>query len=113
MNCAFSSEDISISPTLFTTQSFHVKLLEWINDKMVKRVKMENFKKREKIQSHFWNEVGAIEHISLPRLEDSVRKEFKFEDDRLVQRQIDFMLSEKRISIESRVKVWIKQPKSN
>ena len=80
---------------------------------MAKRAKPEEFKKREKIQSHFWNEVGAVEHISLPKLEDTVRKEFKLEDDRLVQKQIDFMLSEKRISIESRVKVWIRQPKSN
>jgi len=30
---------------------------------MTKNTK-EDLKKREKIQEHFWNEIGAVEHIS-------------------------------------------------
>ena len=77
---------------------------------MVKDSKGEGQKKREKIQHHFWNIVGSVEHISLPKLEDAVRKEFKTRDDRVVQAQIILMQSEARIRIENNVKVWIKQP---
>jgi hypothetical protein len=80
---------------------------------MTKHSEQEDLKKREKIQYHFWTEVGAIEHISLPKLEDAVRKEFNCEDDRYVQAQIELMQTEQRIRIESRVKVWIKQPQTN
>jgi len=71
----------------------------------------EDLKKRERIQNYFWNEVGSIEHISLPKLKDAVRKEFKCEDDRYVRKQIELMQTEARIRIESRVKVWIKPPR--
>ena len=67
-------------------------------------------KKRVKIQVHFWNQVGAVEHISLPLLEDAVKKEFNCADDRFVQEQIRLMQTEARIRLESRVKVWVKQP---
>jgi len=70
----------------------------------------EAFKKREKIQNHFWNQVGSIEHISLPELEDALRKEFNCNDDRFIQAQIKLMQTEARIRVQSRVKVWIKQP---
>jgi len=30
--------------------------------------------KRRNVQVHFWNIVGADEHISLPKLEDAVKK---------------------------------------
>jgi hypothetical protein len=80
---------------------------------MTKLSELEDLKKRERIQNHFWNEVGAIEHISLPKLEDAVRKEFNCKDDRSVQAQIELMQTEQRIRIESRVKVWIKQPQTN
>ncbi len=77
---------------------------------MTKLLDRELQKGREKIQVHFWNQVGAVEHISLPMLEDAVRKEFKRADDRFVQEQIRFMQTEARIRLESRVKVWIKEP---
>jgi hypothetical protein len=80
------------------------------NRAMTKLSEKELQKKREKIQVHFWNQVGAVEHVSLPMLEDAVRKEFRCEDDRFVQEQIRLMQSEARIRLESRVKVWIKQP---
>ena len=70
----------------------------------------EAFKKREKIQNRFWNQVGSVEHISLPKLEDAIRKEFKCNDDRFIQAQIKLMQTEARIRVQSRVKVWIKQP---
>jgi len=78
---------------------------------MTKPSEPEDLKKRERIQNHFWNEVGSIEHISLPKLKDAVRKEFKYEDDRSIQKQIELMQMEARIRIESRVKVWIKPPR--
>jgi hypothetical protein len=77
---------------------------------MTKRVKPEELQKRDKIQRYFWKEVGAVEHISFPRLKDAIKREFKCRDDRLIQAQIDLMQTEKRIKIESRVKVWIKEP---
>ena len=77
---------------------------------MAKYSDMESLKKREKIQNHFWNQVGSSEHISLPMLEDAIKKEFNYEDDRSIQLQINLMQTETRIRIESRVKVWIKQP---
>jgi hypothetical protein len=80
--------------------------------KMTKPLSTEDLKKREKIQNQFWNEVGSVEHVSLPKLKNAVRKEFKFTDDRSVQRQIELMQTEARIRIESKVKVWIKPPHS-
>ena len=77
---------------------------------MVRTSESEDLKKREKIQDHFWNEVGSVEHISLPKLEDAIRKEFGYEDDRYIQAQIELMQTEARITIESKVKVWIKPP---
>jgi coproporphyrinogen III oxidase-like Fe-S oxidoreductase len=70
----------------------------------------EALKKRENIQNRFWNQVGSAEHISLPKLEDALRKEFNREDDRFIQAQIKLMQTEARIRVQSRVKVWIKQP---
>ncbi len=67
-------------------------------------------RRREKIQAYFWNIVGAAEHISLPKLEDAVKKEFNTMDDRFVVAQIRLMQSEGRIRVQSNVKVWIKQP---
>ena len=67
-------------------------------------------KKRENIQLYFWNIVGAVEHISLPKLEDAIKKEFNTVDDRFVQNQIRLMQTESRVRVQSRVKVWIKQP---
>jgi hypothetical protein len=67
-------------------------------------------KKREKIQIHFWNQVGSQEHISLPMLEDAVKKEFTTTNDRFIQTQVNLMQTEARIRIQTRVKVWIKQP---
>jgi len=66
--------------------------------------------KRENIQNHFWNQVGSVEHISLPKLEDATRKEFNCNDDRFIQAQIRLMQTEARIRVQSSVKVWIKQP---
>jgi hypothetical protein len=71
----------------------------------------ESQKKREKIQKHFWNIVGEVEHINLPKLEDSIRKEFNIHDDRLIQAQIKLMQTEARIRVQNKVKVWIKRPR--
>jgi hypothetical protein len=80
---------------------------------MSKVSQLEDLKKREKIQNQFWNEVGSVEHISLPKLKNAVRKEFRYKDDRSVQAQIELMQTEARIRIESRVKVWIKPPRTS
>jgi hypothetical protein len=70
----------------------------------------EALRKREKVQNHFWNIVGSVEHVSLPKLEDAIKKEFNVHDDRFIQAQIKLMQTEGRIRVQSRVKVWIKQP---
>ncbi|MGA3059958.1 MAG: hypothetical protein ABSD92_06260 [Candidatus Bathyarchaeia archaeon] len=70
----------------------------------------EDFKKREKIQLRFWNQVGAVEHISLPKLEDAIKKEFNTTNDRFIQLQIRLMQTEGKIRVQSNVKVWIKEP---
>ena len=67
-------------------------------------------KKREKIQVNLWNIVGAVEHINLPKLEDAVKKEFNYTNDRFVKAQIELMQTESRIMVQSKVKVWIRQP---
>ncbi len=77
---------------------------------MTKSGNAEDSKKREKIQEHFWNEVGSIEHISLPKMKNAVRKEFSYKNEKSVQEQIRLMQTEGRIRIESRVKVWIRPP---
>jgi len=73
---------------------------------------MEAFKIREKVQTRFWNQVGSVEHISLPKLEDAIKKEFNSTDDRFIQAQIKLMQTEARVKVQSNVKVWIKQPKA-
>ena len=69
---------------------------------MIKDLESKELKKREKIQRHFWNEVGAIEHISLPKLKNALAKEFKTKDARVIQTQIKLMQ-----------KVWIKKPQNS
>ena len=80
---------------------------------MTKHSQTEQLNKRKRIQINFWNEVGSVEHISLPKLRNAIKREFKFKDDRLIQAQIDLMQTEARVRIESRVKVWIKKPQIN
>ena len=80
---------------------------------MAKHSDREALKKREKIQVHFWNQVGSEEHISLPMLEDAIRREFNYKNDRFIQEQIKLMQTEAKIRVESRVKVWIKQPNTD
>lgn len=78
----------------------------------MKITEIEALKKREKIQLYFWNIVGLVEHINLPKLEDVIRKEFHTQDDRVIKAQIGLMQSEARIKVETKVKVWIKQPEN-
>jgi hypothetical protein len=77
---------------------------------MTKHAKPEDMKKREKIQRQFWNEIGSVEHTSMPKLKNAIEREFNRKDDRFVLAQIKLMQTEGRIRIESRVKVWIKKP---
>lgn len=70
----------------------------------------EAAEKRENIQKRFWNQVGAVEHINLPKLEDAIRKQFNTTDDRFIQTQIRLMQTEGKIRVQNNVKVWIKQP---
>ena len=79
---------------------------------MVEHSEMEAQKKREKIQKVFWNQVGAVEHINLPKLKDAIEKEFNTCDDRFVQAQIRLMQTEARIRVQSKFKVWVKQPEA-
>jgi hypothetical protein len=77
---------------------------------LVKALDNDAQKKRRKVQFYFWSIVGSVEHISLPKLEDAVKKEFNCTDDRFIQAQIKLMQTESRIRVQSRVKVWINQP---
>jgi len=77
---------------------------------MPKHPDSKSLKKRETIQNHFWNQVGSEEHISLPMLENAIKKEFNYEDDRSIKAQVHLMQTEARIRVESRVKVWIRPP---
>ena len=77
---------------------------------MAKCSETEAQKKREKIQAHFWNIVGAAEHINIPKLEDAIKKEFNTSDDRFVQAQIKLMQTESKVRVQDRIKVWIKHP---
>lgn len=77
---------------------------------MPKCSEKEALRKRENVQNYFWNIVGSVEHVSLPKLEHAVKKEFNVYDDRFIQAQIKLMQTEGRIRVQSRVKVWIKQP---
>ena len=85
---------------------------EYLMVMLTKQPEQESLKKRERIQRCFWNEVGTVEHISLPKLRNAVAKEFKCNDGRLIETQIELMQIEARIRIQSKVKVWIKQPKN-
>jgi hypothetical protein len=77
---------------------------------MAKNSEADAQKKREKIQVNFWNIVGAVEHINLPKSEDAVKKEFNCTEDRFVKAQIELMQTESRIMVQNKVKVWIRQP---
>jgi len=77
---------------------------------MVKFSEKDARQKRRNVQIYFWNIVGVVEHISLPKLEDAVKKEFNCIDDRFVQAQIKLMQTEAMIRVQSRVKVWINKP---
>ncbi len=99
------------NPSCACLDSVHSSLSTPTISSMTKPSKHNDAKKRMNIQSHFWNEVGSVEHISLPKLENAVRKEFNVDDDRFVRAQIDLMQTEQRIRVENRVKVWIKEPR--
>ena len=74
--------------------------------------KISEAQKRAKIQLHFWNIVGSVEHINIPKLEDAIRKEFQTTDSRLIDAQIRLMQTEGRIRVQEKNKVWIKQPET-
>ncbi|MGD6933347.1 MAG: hypothetical protein ACQCN5_03985 [Candidatus Bathyarchaeia archaeon] len=72
----------------------------------------DDAQKRLKIQLQFWNIVGAVEHINVPKLEDAIRKEFHTHDSRLIATQINLMQTEGKIKVQEKSKVWIKQPET-
>jgi hypothetical protein len=78
----------------------------------VKLSDLEEKKKRESVQRLFWNQVGAVEHVNVPKLEDAIRKQFGTQDKRLIQKQVNLMQSEGRIIVQNKFKVWVNQPES-
>ncbi len=66
---------------------------------MTKESEIEARKKRIKIQARFWSQVGAVEHINLPKLQDAIRREFKISDDRFVEAQVRLMQTEGRVRV--------------
>jgi hypothetical protein len=79
---------------------------------MTKHSNLEAEKKRQKVQAYFWNIVGIVEHINVPKLQDTLRKEFRTQDHRFIELQIRLMQTEGRIRVQGNVKVWIKQPQT-
>jgi len=79
---------------------------------MSKPSDLDTEKKRQKVQAYFWNIVGSVEHINVPKLEDALKKEFHTQDHRFIEQQIRLMQSEGRIKVQSNHKVWIRQPKA-
>jgi uncharacterized membrane protein YheB (UPF0754 family) len=77
-----------------------------------KKRKSEAQRKRQRVQIYFWNIVGSVEHINIPKLEDALRKEFPNAEDRFIQSQIELMQTEGKIKVQNNGKVWIKQPPS-
>ncbi len=77
---------------------------------MAKDAEKDYKQKRRNVQVYFWNIVGVVEHISLPKLKDAIKKEFKCSDERFVQAQLTLMQTESMIKVQNRVKVWINQP---
>ena len=71
--------------------------------------KAQKIARKHRLLEKWLSDVGADEHISLPKLEDAVKKEFNCNDDRFVQAQIKLMQTESRIRVQSKVKVWINQ----
>jgi hypothetical protein len=67
-------------------------------------------RKRQIIQTHFYNIVGAVEHINIPKLEDAIQREFQTTDKRQIDLQVRLMQTEGRIKVQENAKVWIKQP---
>lgn len=66
--------------------------------------------KRQKIQTHFYNIVGTIEHINIPKLEHAIQKEFNTTDKRQIDLQVRLMQTEGRIRVQENAKVRIRQP---
>lgn len=77
---------------------------------MGKDLDLEAQKRRQRVQIYFWNIVGSVEHINLPKLEDAIKKESHRDDHRFVDAQIRLMQSEGRVRVQSNEKVWIKSP---
>lgn len=101
------------APNAYVTTRQKIRtLIAQVVAAMTKPSNLETKKKRQKIQSYFWNIVGAVEHINIPKLEDALRKEFNSQDHRLIELQIRLMQSEGRIKVQSNAKVWINQPQT-
>jgi hypothetical protein len=77
---------------------------------MAKSSEKEASKKRVKVQEYFWNIVGSVEHINLPKLEDALRREFNCKERRFIEAQVKLMQTEAKIRMQSKNKVWIKTP---
>jgi hypothetical protein len=80
------------------------------NQKMASDPDEKAQKKRLKVQIYFWNIVGSVEHINIPKLEDALKKEFHNSEDRFVEYQIRLMQAERRIKVQGNEKVWVNQP---
>jgi hypothetical protein len=102
-----------IAPNAYVTTRQKIKTLTaQVVAAMTKPLELEAEKTRQKVQAYFWNIVGAVEHINVPKLEDALRREFHIQDHRFIQLQIRLMQSEGRIKVQKKVKVWIKQPQT-
>jgi len=67
-------------------------------------------RKRKAIQTVFWSQVGAAEHINMPKLEAAIKKEFRTDNGRRIKEQVHLMQTEGRIRIQNKSKVWVRAP---
>ncbi len=77
---------------------------------MAKPSETEAQQKRLKVHVYFWNIVGSVEHVNVPKLEDALRREFRTSDTRFIEQQVALMQTEGRVKVQEKAKVWIKQP---
>lgn len=74
---------------------------------------LEDRKRREKIHRVCWEHVGAAGFISLPMLKGAISDEFGDAANRFILTQMKLMQAERRIRIDVKFQVWVKEPRTS
>ena len=73
---------------------------------------LEARRRREKIHRVCWENVDATGFISLPMLKKAISDEFWDAADRSILTQMKLMQAERRIHIDVKFRVWVKDPRT-